>query len=116
MHPTTHTDSDSERARHALERRRQALLADEDERNYDLLPVAEPVRRDPIEREEESEAARALGILSRDTQRELLEIEAALERIANGRWGLCDICGHAIGHQLLRSSPERSLCLACELE
>jgi DnaK suppressor protein len=116
MHPTKHADSDAERARHALERRRKALLAGEDERNYDLLPAQAPASRDPLEREEQSEAARALGILSRDTQRELLDIEAALERIANGRWGLCDVCGHAIGHQLLRSSPERSLCLTCELE
>jgi DnaK suppressor protein len=47
--------------------------------------------------------------------RELQDIASALERISLGHWGLCQACGHAIGNQLLRSSPERSLCLSCEL-
>ena len=116
MHPAKHTDSAAEWARHALERRRRTLLAGQDERNYDLSADRASVSQDPVERVEASEAARALGLLSREAQRELLAIEAALERIANGCWGLCDACGHAIGHQLLRSSPERCLCLTCELE
>jgi RNA polymerase-binding transcription factor DksA len=44
---------------------------------------------------------------------ELAEIDAALERIAEGTFGSCVRCGGAIGHQRLRAVPETPYCLAC---
>jgi DnaK suppressor protein len=44
---------------------------------------------------------------------ELAEIDAALGRIAEGRFGSCIRCGGAIGHQRLRAVPETPYCLAC---
>ncbi len=114
MHKTAvHTQEAPERARHALLRRRKALLARDSERNYALSPGGHE-SPDPAERKEEHEAAAALGLLTLEEQRELFDIEAALRRISRGQWGLCEACGHAIGFQLLRAMPERRLCLGCE--
>jgi DnaK suppressor protein len=112
----SHLEPAAERARAYLLRRRKALLSQDDEHDYELSPLDGQRSRDPEERAEEKEAAAALGLLSIEEQRELYDIEAALMRIARGRWGLCEACGHAIGHQLLRAFPERRLCTSCELK
>lgn len=44
---------------------------------------------------------------------ELEEVEAALERIEQGRFGGCERCGGAIGRQRLLAVPEARCCLAC---
>ncbi|HZH03245.1 MAG TPA: TraR/DksA C4-type zinc finger protein [Myxococcaceae bacterium] len=49
----------------------------------------------------------------REAQGELLRIEAALERMADGRFGLCSACGSAVGRQRLRAVPEADLCPSC---
>ena len=45
--------------------------------------------------------------------RELEEVEAALERIEQGRFGGCERCGGAIGRQRLLAVPEARCCLSC---
>jgi DnaK suppressor protein len=44
---------------------------------------------------------------------EISEIDAALERIAAGTYGTCEICGHAIGRDRLRALPEVRRCVTC---
>ncbi|HET8542324.1 MAG TPA: TraR/DksA C4-type zinc finger protein [Anaeromyxobacter sp.] len=46
-------------------------------------------------------------------RRELAEIEAALLRIQEGRYGTCLNCGGPMGLQRLRAIPEARYCLAC---
>jgi hypothetical protein len=91
----------AERARQALIGRREALI------QRDLGRVS-------TGRAEESAPGIAPRLLMPGEERELRDIEAAFKRIDRGRWGLCDVCDHAIGHQLLRAMPERAVCLACE--
>lgn len=43
----------------------------------------------------------------------LAEIEAALDRIAAGRYGWCEQCGRAIAAALLASQPQARYCAAC---
>jgi DnaK suppressor protein len=45
--------------------------------------------------------------------RELAEIDAALERIARGTYGLCEECGGPIGRQRLRAIPDAWHCVGC---
>ena len=52
-------------------------------------PVAEPVRR------------------------ELADIEQALRRIDEGRYGSCQACGGAMGMQRIRAIPEARYCVTC---
>jgi RNA polymerase-binding transcription factor DksA len=49
-----------------------------------------------------------------DPEEELNCIEAALRRIDEGRYGICDRCGSAIGAQVLLGNPASSVCLACD--
>ena len=44
---------------------------------------------------------------------ELLETDAALERIEQGNYGRCDRCGGAIGRQRLLALPAARLCIEC---
>jgi hypothetical protein len=46
-------------------------------------------------------------------RRELHDIEEALRRIDEGRYGQCEACGGPIGLQRLRAIPEARYCLAC---
>jgi DnaK suppressor protein len=39
--------------------------------------------------------------------------ERALAKIAEGSYGLCDICGGQIPPARLRAMPDRSLCVSC---
>ena len=48
-----------------------------------------------------------------DPEAELNRIEAALRRIDEGRYGICDQCGAAIGAQVLLTNPAQSLCSGC---
>ncbi len=59
------------------------------------------------------EAAAVLHAFSDKEQRELEEIEAALARLADGTYGLCQGCGRAIGRQRLLAIPEARFCLEC---
>src|SRR5512136_1511526 len=46
-------------------------------------------------------------------RREIDEIDAALRRIGEGRYGQCEACGGPIGLQRLRAIPEARYCMAC---
>jgi RNA polymerase-binding transcription factor DksA len=50
---------------------------------------------------------------SEAVRRELAEIEAALLRIQEGRYGTCLGCGGPMGLQRLRAIPEARYCVAC---
>ena len=44
---------------------------------------------------------------------ELNEIEAALEKIKDGTYGSCDMCGVDIGFQRLKVKPHAKFCIDC---
>jgi DnaK suppressor protein len=43
-------------------------------------------------------------------------IRAALERLADGRYGVCVRCSRDIGRARLRAMPEVATCIACQQE
>ncbi len=45
---------------------------------------------------------------------ELRRVNAALQRLANGSYGLCADCGVAIAPARLQASPEAERCLPCQ--
>ncbi len=51
--------------------------------------------------------------ISDGVRRELADIDAALARIAEGRYGTCQSCGGPMGLQRLRALPEARYCVAC---
>jgi YteA family regulatory protein len=50
------------------------------------------------------------------SRRTLEKIDDALERIAEGKYGICEHCGRQIAPDRLTALPETTLCLDCELE
>jgi RNA polymerase-binding transcription factor DksA len=70
-----------------------------------------PVHGDPAARWSDYEGAPEPR--SEAVRRELAEVEAALVRIQEGRYGTCLNCGGPMGLQRLRAIPEARYCVAC---
>jgi DnaK suppressor protein len=59
------------------------------------------------------ERERVLSLL--DNSRDLLEqVDVALEKIANGTYGICASCGKAIEAARVKALPHATLCIACK--
>ena len=59
-----------------------------------------------------TEWSRAEGARA-DAQRELVDLDAALERLAEGDYGVCTSCGTAIPIDRLRLLPAATFCVPC---
>ncbi len=61
------------------------------------------------------ESGRSFELRIRDRERKLLsKIEAALERVDEGEFGVCDDCGEEIGRKRLEARPVTTLCIDCK--
>jgi DnaK suppressor protein len=58
---------------------------------------------------ERSQASAILG----SSQQHLSEIDAALQRMDDGRYGLCTKCGAGIALGRLQVRPQAALCISC---
>jgi len=54
-----------------------------------------------------------IGALVRQTQLQLMEIDAAVTRLDTGTYGTCERCGEAIGDGRLRARPTARTCIPC---
>ena len=51
----------------------------------------------------------------RDRERKLIEkIKEAIDRIDNGTFGICEVCGKEIGEERLMARPVTTLCIDCK--
>ncbi len=73
----------------------------------DLVGQQEDPRALPLERELET-------ALDEHGSAEIKAIEAALQRMAAGLYGLCTDCGAAIPAARLQAAPEAPRCIACQ--
>ena len=51
------------------------------------------------------------GGLEENAEHLLVEIDAALGRLADGSYGLCSVCGRPIGEERLEAVPYATLCI-----
>ncbi len=82
-----------------------------DARRRTLIQLHAPTAGAPDARWRDYDAFPALR--SEEEDQELEEIEAALLRIAQGRYGLCLGCGECIPAERLRAVPECRYCATC---
>ena len=61
-----------------------------------------------------AQSGRALLRRAVAQRRALAEIEAALARLSNGRFGRCERCGGAVSATRLTRTPQARYCLSCE--
>ena len=54
--------------------------------------------------------------VSSDLRQELADVEHALERIGDGRYGLCEVCGEPINPERLEARPAATLCIRHQRE
>ncbi len=73
--------------------------------------LVEPQPADPAARWHDWESV--AEPMTEQMRRELREIEQALQRIEEGRYGICQACGGPMGMQRIRAIPEARYCVSC---
>lgn len=101
------------------ERARQRALADALAAELDELDATDEPADTPAD---DGFGEGAATLVDRDRDRvlrqraldEIDEIDRALERMAAGRYGRCEVCDGAIGAERLEAVPTATLCVACK--
>jgi RNA polymerase-binding protein DksA len=118
------TDSDLTEAELAemaelLRERRAADLA-ESERVAESLGLVLSARSDATADDEHDPEGPTLAYewtrlqsVRSETADDIKAVDAALDRVANGTYGVCARCGRPIGADRLRARPTAELCIAC---
>ena len=61
------------------------------------------------------ESDRNFTLRIRDRERKLIaKIKEAIERIENGTYGICEMCGEEISEARLKARPVTTLCIDCK--
>jgi RNA polymerase-binding protein DksA len=109
---------DLAKIRSQLERERKRLQTELAQLQASAQPTE--VRREgsPFGKREE-EATESFELekrlaLEKQIKEKLNEIEHALDKFAQGTYGLCDACGQPIDPARLEALPEANLCLNCK--
>ena len=97
----------------ALRHKRDALFKQAADSEADLAFIAEDRESELEERAQEERAARLFARLDVRAKLEIEEIDAALQRIADGRYGTCSLCERGISAERLRALPATAVCLDC---
>jgi RNA polymerase-binding protein DksA len=68
---------------------------------------------DSAEQAQERENDEVVDAIGNETAQSIRVIQAAIERIDEGTYGLCERCGEEIGNARLRAIPEATRCVNC---
>ncbi len=96
-----------------LRRQRAVLLHAVAETEADLAAIAAEREPEVEELAQEERAARVYSRLGEHERREVAAIDAALQRIAEGTYGICVDCGNKIPLARLRAIPHTPYCVRC---
>ncbi|HYL02449.1 MAG TPA: TraR/DksA C4-type zinc finger protein [Steroidobacteraceae bacterium] len=104
---------DIEAIRDRLLKRRDELRKRASEASADLRHEADPLSADFAEQVTQRENDDVLGAISSSAQAELQHVEAALRRLAQGRYTTCSVCGGDIEPERLAAVPYADRCRSC---
>ena len=100
---------EAERAR--LQRIRDGLLREQEEASAETAGELSSVDQHPGDSGTETfEKEKNLSVLEQ-VENELLEIEAAFQRLERGTYGSCQACGRPIGDERLEALPATRFCV-----
>ena len=106
--------TDAERVRGWLQRRRRLILETSRKAAAEIDELRGAQRVQELEESSQSEQAQhGLELLGEAAQRELSQIDAALQRLEAGRYGICRGCGEEIDEGRLEVLPFVLECTAC---
>lgn len=109
-------DKDLEWFIDALQQQRALLVGEVVDSEVELHSIQEEREIELEELAQEDRAARALAQLDDRAKHEIEEIDAAMQRIAEGTYGACEECGEPIATERLRAVPATRFCLDCACE
>ncbi|MCL5985934.1 MAG: TraR/DksA C4-type zinc finger protein [Actinobacteria bacterium] len=112
-----------EKLRESLVKRKKELLSQYEKLQGDSLKITQTgvsgespysfhiadEGTDTFERERDFTMGDSLKVL-------ISRIDKALEKIENGTYGICEICGKDIGYERLKAIPFVDLCIDCKRE
>ncbi|OGP74093.1 MAG: RNA polymerase-binding protein DksA [Deltaproteobacteria bacterium RBG_13_58_19] len=99
--------------RQLLQERLEELLGEADKTREGMTGAASPFP-DPTDRAS-LETDRNFTLRIRDRERKLiLKIREAMERIEDGTYGSCEICGGEINEKRLIARPVTTMCIDCK--
>jgi DnaK suppressor protein len=103
----------------SLPAQRCALVAQADQLRADLagiMAASEGANADDEHDPEGAtiafERAQTAALLDR-TEHRIAELDRALERLADGTYGSCVVCGRPIGADRLEARPDATTCIGC---
>jgi len=99
-----------------LQRQRALLVGEVADTEKELRSIQEEREIELEELAQEDRAARALAHLDDRAKHEIVEIDAALQRLAEGTYGTCEGCHGPIAEARLRAVPATRFCIVCERE
>ncbi len=103
-----------EKCRIELQRQLDEVMAEAGRTVADMTAVEEENFPDPTDRAL-LESNRNFTLRLRDRDRKLVaKIKAAIQRIDNGTFGICEGCGGEIEEKRLLARPVTSLCIDCK--
>ncbi len=100
-------------ARTMLRARRRSLLGRYQEVEREARQLIDEREPDWEDRASLVEAAGNLTSVADNERAQLAQVTAALERLDEGTWGLCVVCGEPIDPERLRVAPEAARCGSC---
>lgn len=116
----SNTSLDFDKFRKQLEQMRADLRAEIDELQEESANVnpdsSYGVKNHPAEDATELFLRERNLAVSGDLRMELDDVEHALRRIADGSYGLCEVCGEPINPERLEARPAATLCIRHQRE
>lgn len=98
-----------------LAKRQEELLAEAGKMVVDMSDEEESFP-DPTDRAS-LESDRNFLLRIRDRERKLIvKIREALDRIENGTFGICEVCGEEVSAKRLKARPVTTLCIDCKTD
>jgi DnaK suppressor protein len=96
-----------------LRQKKSTLLQDLTESHTDLEAITDERESELEESAQKDRIARLTSRLKERDQKTIRDIDAALERMDTGEYGLCENCGNEIAIARLRALPMAQLCIDC---
>lgn len=107
---------DSKAIRGQLRRRLGDLMGRQDKIEAHFIRPDDPLPNDPEEQLPEAEMGDVYERLDDATRAEIMAVRAAIRRIDEGIWTICENCGENIPEARLAALPTATRCLSCAEE
>ena len=104
---------ETDAVRERLLKRRDELRQRASDASAEARHEADPLSADFAEQVTQRENDDVLGAISHSARAELQQVEAALRRLACGRYSTCAVCGEDIEPERLAAVPYTDRCRTC---